>query len=239
MNNYTPRWFDLFLHEYDPQQTAREISFLCRMLPQPRYVRLLDICCGLGRHTHELARAHYTVLGIDNDEQAVAEARKHALPNETYLKYDMRQLGDLKLQADAVLCLWQSFGYFEAAVNRAVLHSMAAALGVGGRCVLDLYNYDFFVAHQGTRTFIVRGSEITEAKHVKNGRLHVTLTEGAAQPIGTFEWQLFTPEACIQLAKAAGLACITACTRFSEHEKPSESMPRIQYVFEKGNSELI
>ena len=104
-NTYSARWFDLFLRPIDPTQTAREVAFLRRWLPQPTYSRLVDVCCGSGRHSHLLAEAGYAITGIDRDPAAVATARSRALPNEEYLEHDMRQLRQLDLRADAVLCL--------------------------------------------------------------------------------------------------------------------------------------
>ena len=70
-NTYLARWFDLFLRPIDPTQTAREVAFLRRWLPQPTYSRLVDVCCGPGRHSHLLAEAGYTITGIDRDPAAV------------------------------------------------------------------------------------------------------------------------------------------------------------------------
>ena len=47
-NAYSQQWFDLFLRNIDPKQTAREVDFLCRQLPIDRYSRVLDICCNTG-----------------------------------------------------------------------------------------------------------------------------------------------------------------------------------------------
>ena len=231
-NNYSTRWFDLFLRPIDPQQTAREVAWLQQMLPQPRYTTIADVCCGPGRHAHLLAAADYSVIGIDRDAAALAEAQSRALPNERYLQHDMRQLDQLNLRADAVLCLWQSFGYFDAATNRAILNAMTDLLPDHGRLVLDIYHHDFFAAHQGTRTFERAGSLITETSAVTNRWLNVSLSEND-QVIDQFEWQLFTPAECVDLARTAGLRCILMCTNYDQQQAPSAASPRVQYVFER------
>lgn len=177
INAYTARWFDLFLRPIDPQQTTREVAFLRHVLPLPHYTSIIDLCCGTGRHAHLLAEAGYTIIGIDRDAYAIAQARERALPNETYIQDDMRQFPQLALSADTVLCLWQSFGFFDAPTNQAILSSIVAILPLNGRCILDIYHHDFFAAHQGTRTFLLGGSQITETKQVVNRRLRVTLLE--------------------------------------------------------------
>ena len=145
----------------------------------------------------------------------------------------MRYLYQLSLRADAVMCLWQSFGYFDAATNQDVLRAMTDLLAVGGRCVLDIYHHGFFVEHQATRTFTLGESQIIETKQVVNRRLYVRLTETDGTPIDTFEWQLFTPDECIAFAESVGLVCLLACTNFDEQQQPSAALPRVQYVFEK------
>lgn len=236
INAYTAQWFDLFLRTLNPQQTVREVAFLQRLLPQPRYRTIIDLCCGTGRHAHQLAVQGYTLIGIDRDTQAIGEAREGALPTETFLQHDMRFLPQLQLQADALICLWQSFGYFDAATNQAVLRAIVDTLPTGGRCIIDIYHHDFFVERQGTRTFVQGERYITEEKQVVNRRLSVRLTESDATPIDSFEWQLFTPDECTTLGQSVGLSCILMCTNFDERQVPSAAFPRVQYVFEKHSS---
>ncbi|HYF62220.1 MAG TPA: class I SAM-dependent methyltransferase [Herpetosiphonaceae bacterium] len=231
-NIYTARWFELFLRPISPEQTAREVALLQEWLPLPEYERLVDVCCGPGRHAHRLAAAGYAVTGIDRDAAALAEARGRALPREEYVQHDMRHLAELNLRADAVLCLWQSFGYFDPATNRAVLGDMAAMLPAGGRCVLDLCHPGFFAARQGVRSFDHAGASITEAKTVAGGRLRVTLGEGETV-IDRFDWQLFEPAECVALAESAGLSSVAACANYDPGQAPSADSPRVQYCFEK------
>ena len=236
INAYTARWFDLFLRPIDPQQTVREVAFVARHLPQPRYATLVDIGCGPGRHSHRLAAAHYAMIGIDRDARSIAQARERALPNETYLERDMRQLPELGLRADAVICLWQSFGYFEPATNQALLAAIAALLPVGGRLILDIYHREFFAARQGARTFEFSGTQITETKTMIDDRLQVCLTEADGTPIDAFDWQVFTPAECVALARTAGFVCVLQCTNYDEQQQPAATLPRAQYVFEKQSA---
>jgi len=47
-----------------PERTAAEIDFILSVLPLEAGDRILDIGCGFGRHSHELARRGFDVLGI-------------------------------------------------------------------------------------------------------------------------------------------------------------------------------
>jgi 2-polyprenyl-3-methyl-5-hydroxy-6-metoxy-1,4-benzoquinol methylase len=60
-NSYSPTWFELFL-ETQPY-TAEEVAFVARNLPDPSHHRILDVCCGPGRHARPLAEQGYEVDG--------------------------------------------------------------------------------------------------------------------------------------------------------------------------------
>src|SRR5262250_202357 len=118
---YSTTWFELFLETIDPAQTEREAAFVARWLPRPPYTTVLDVCCGQGRHARALARRGYRVTGIDLNVAALEAARRESGDQVIYLHRDMRELDTLPEAFDAAVCLWQSFGYFDAAANAEVL----------------------------------------------------------------------------------------------------------------------
>src|SRR4051812_43858207 len=122
-NEYSRQWFDLFLRQITPQQTAREVDFLSRQLPYPEYNTILDLCCGEGRHLLALADRGYTVTGADINAAALEVAREKAPAHVHLLRCDMREIDTLKSRFDALVCLWQSFGYFDDDTNATILRS--------------------------------------------------------------------------------------------------------------------
>jgi SAM-dependent methyltransferase len=135
---------------------------------------------------------------------------------------------------DAVLSLWQSFGYFDDATNLDVLRQVRRALTPGGRLVLDVYHRGFFERHQGTRRFERAGTVITETKYMSGDRLTVHLTYGVGGDADIFDWQIYTPEELQELAATCGFRCLVACTGFEGRMLPSPETPRMQFVFEKA-----
>ncbi len=233
VNSYSGDWFDLFMSTIQPAKTAQEVAFVARQLPQPRYCSLLDLACGTGRHARLLAEHGYQVLGIDRNERALGAAEAHAAGNLRFLRHDMRDLATLAGHFDAIICLWQSFGYFDAPTNEAILQSMSDKLNGGGRCLLDLYHRDFFEQNQGTRVFEIQGRTITEKKQMRGNRLIVELSYGGAGG-DRFEWQLYRPEELTALAQDCGLSCTLICSDFDEALPASPEKPRVQYVLEKA-----
>jgi SAM-dependent methyltransferase len=229
-NLYSQRWFEFFHAGIADERTKREIEFICSVAPLPEFRTVLDVCCGMGRHARALATRGYSVTGIERDAAAVARARELA-GGPIYLQTDMRHHRPTAAASDLVIVMSQSFGYFDAAANRALLGQLATGTRGGGRIVLDLWNPEFFVAHQGERDLALPGGIVTEHKRVEYGRLFVDLT----YPGGggdTFEWELFTPAQMRAAAQSVGLALMIACTDFEAGTEPKSESPRIQFVLE-------
>jgi SAM-dependent methyltransferase len=232
-NHYSTTWFELFLVPYDPAQTEREIAFIARWLPQPDYTTVLDICCGPGRHARLLAQRGYRVTGVDTSAAALVAATTESGDAIVYLQRDMRDLESLSGSFDAAVCLWQSFGYYDAATNAEILAQIARKLKPGGRLILDIYQRDFFERNQGTRSFERGGAIVTETKRMDGDRLIVRLDYAARGEADEFEWQLFRPEEICQLAEQCGFTPLNVCTGFDEALPASAEQPRMQLVLEK------
>jgi len=230
-NAYSPQWFEFFHGEIDDARTIRETEFVCSCAPQPQFQRILDVCCGMGRHARALSQRGYAVTGIDRDSGAIGKARElGGGPN--YVLAEIREY-QLPLDAfDAVIVMGQSFGHFDARTNSEILSRLCGALRKGGRVLLDLWNPEFFAVHQGARELTSPRGIVRETKRIESDRLlvHLKYPAGAQE---RFEWQLFTPKQMEQLAKAAALNVVIACSGFDSSQLPSPADPRIQFVLER------
>jgi D-alanine-D-alanine ligase len=230
-NDYSEMWFQLLLQPIAPAQTAREIAFLKELLPLSTHRRVLDLCCGEGRHCAPLANAGYQVTGLDRNSDALCKARKRCA-SANFVLGDMRNLPFSSGAFDAVLCLWQSFGYFDDATNMGILGQLRRVLSPRGRLVLDVYHRDFFSLHQGIRSFITNGRTIRETQSLRGNRLSVELDYGAEDRQDRFEWQVYQPEELCQLAQAADFSLLHACANFDAGTPVSPAFPRMQLIFE-------
>jgi SAM-dependent methyltransferase len=233
VNRYSATWFDLFMRPIQAEQTERELAFIARQLPMPTFATILDLCCGWGRHSRLLAASGYRVTGLDRDAAALEEARRGAAGAVVFLRGDMRNLSELSDSFDGVLCLWQSFGYFDAAGNEAVLGGMAARLRPGGRLILDLYHREYFARRLGRRTLERDGWTITAITDLSGDRLTETLDYGPGGGGDRFDWQLYTPEEIAQRAGRHGLRRLLTCAWYDETRPASAAEARMQLVFEK------
>lgn len=125
------------------QRTRVELPFLKRALRLRPGTRLLDVCCGVGRHSLPLAKAGVDVTGLDVSPVYLAEARRRARKAGVRLRL---VLGDMRrpsfhAEFDAAMNLWTSFGYFStAAEDLAALKAARAALRPGGLFLLETIN---------------------------------------------------------------------------------------------------
>ena len=224
---YSRQWFTTFLGRIDESVVAREVAFIARQIGRARSV--LDLCCGPGRHAAPLAERGYEVVGLDLDDTALRDARDRA-PRASFIQGDMRQLPLATASMDAVICMWQSFGQFDAATNAAALAEMARVLRPRGRLLLDIYHRDFHAARLGERTIERDGVRVREHRSMSNGRLRAALTyhHGAAD---VFDWQLYVPDELAQLGARAGLTPRAAFADFDESVPASAAHPRVQLVF--------
>ena len=102
---------------------------------------ILDMCCGPGRHSLELARRGYRVTGVDRTaaylEQARQQAQEEGLTLEL-VENDMRHFYRPN-SFDGAMLMYTSFGYFEdPAENLQVLASVCRSLSERGALIMDM-----------------------------------------------------------------------------------------------------
>jgi SAM-dependent methyltransferase len=119
-----------------PEMTVAEVDFITRM---SRGARVLDVPCGSGRHTLELARRGCQVTGLDVSAEAVGHARDAAAAEG--LRVDLR-LGDMRtlptdIRVDTAVCMGNAFGYLDHAGTQKFLADLAGLVVPGGTLVLD------------------------------------------------------------------------------------------------------
>lgn len=131
-------------------RTAREVAGIMTLLELRPPARILDLCCGQGRHSVPLARAGYRVAGLDRSTYLLGQAQQAAARAGVevgWVRGDMRWL-PWRGRFDACVNLFTSFGYFDdEAENESVLRQVCSALKPGGLFLLDLSNRDYYLLH--------------------------------------------------------------------------------------------
>lgn len=121
--------------------TPNEVEQVISTLDIEPRARILDLCCGVGRHSLELARRGFKVTGVDRT-QAYLDSASHQAEQEglvvEFIQDDMRTFRSLGA-FDAVINLFTSFGYFEdPGEDRQVVMNVYHSLKPGGAFLLQM-----------------------------------------------------------------------------------------------------
>ena len=126
-------------NENSPEQTRADADFLLDALDAGSGARLLDVPCGNGRLSLELARRGYRLTAVDQDAAQLAAAEKTAREEKLNVQWRRTDMRRLRFRGgfDGAFCFGNSFGYFGADGTAAFLAGMGRALRPGGRLVID------------------------------------------------------------------------------------------------------
>jgi SAM-dependent methyltransferase len=156
------RFFDAHAPIYDENEftknTAREVDFLLDELGLPSGASILDVGCGTGRHSVELAKRGYAVTGLDLSRTLLAKASELAQwagVQVDWVEEDMRRIPETwAARFDGIINVFTAWGYFETeAQNEKVIEAIARSLKLDGRFLLDVINREWLVRHFRERTW--------------------------------------------------------------------------------------
>jgi SAM-dependent methyltransferase len=136
---FTGTFVDLWLRAMSEPQTRREADFLEKALCLAPGAKVLDVPCGGGRHSLELAARGYRMTGVDISTEFLAAARARSAERHLDIAWEQRPMQELPWQNefDAAYCLGNSLGGLDDAETAAFFQTIARALKPGGRFAVD------------------------------------------------------------------------------------------------------
>jgi 2-polyprenyl-3-methyl-5-hydroxy-6-metoxy-1,4-benzoquinol methylase len=138
-------------HENFTQGTMGECDFIETEINYNKSLKILDVGCGTGRHTIELATRGYSVTGIDLSESQLTRAKEKAVSN--HLQIDFRLMDARKLpfsnEFDIAIMLCEGgFPLMETdEMNFAILKSVTNSLDAHGKFIFTTLNGLFPLFH--------------------------------------------------------------------------------------------
>lgn len=134
-----------------PKDLVRQqIDGVERFLQLETRSRVLDLGCGPGRQTIELARRGHRVLGMDPSEKVLVEARQAARAERLNIHFLKNELSQIPYRAefDAVVSFSSSFGRLSGdRDDERALASVKKSLKPGGWLLLDMLNKEWLMRH--------------------------------------------------------------------------------------------
>jgi SAM-dependent methyltransferase len=150
--------FVRFLEQSLPK-TESEVAGLLRIFSEfgvKEGARVLDLCCGIGRHSVALAEKGFQMTGIDlseaNVNRAKATAKERGVEKRTeFLVGDARRLLEYipptGRKFGAVINMYTSLGYWDEATDVSILQQASQLAEKGSILVVDIANKDYLVRH--------------------------------------------------------------------------------------------
>lgn len=167
------------------ERTESEIKRALTMLRPQGGERILDLGCGTGRHSLELVRQGFSVVGVEISAELIEIANKDAEAQgleATFVEADLREL-DYEDEFDVVLNLNDgAVGYFETdEENHRTFEVISRALKPGGQNLIQVPNVLHARAHLPQRSWIPSESMVELVEHRWNKKDRYM--EGAMIPV--------------------------------------------------------
>ncbi|MEW6007434.1 MAG: methyltransferase domain-containing protein, partial [bacterium] len=142
----------------DQRITKDEVSLILSALNPKNDEKILDLCCGQGRHTIELARRGFlNVEGLDRSHYLIYKAKTLSKKEGLNIKFregDARRLPYSPDTFDIVLILGNSFGYFESMQDDIkVLYEVFRILKPWGRLLIELADGEYLKTNFNPRSW--------------------------------------------------------------------------------------
>lgn len=107
-----------------PERTSADCDRILALLDVSGGARLLDLCCGHGRHAEELASRGLWVVGVDRSSGFLRRARSEHTTRARFLLSDVTALPVAEAAVDGAYCWFSSIGFGEAESDRRLLREV-------------------------------------------------------------------------------------------------------------------
>ncbi len=133
------------------ENTVSEVDFIIQALKLKGNENVLDIACGYGRHSLELARRGFKVTGVDSCKLFIDDAKENASKEKLSAEFICSDLRELTFNGhfDVVLNMADgAIGYFETdEENLKTFDLIANSLKPGGKHLMGICSADHAKKH--------------------------------------------------------------------------------------------
>ncbi|HNR65023.1 MAG TPA: methyltransferase domain-containing protein [Atribacterota bacterium] len=149
----------------DSSITSSEIDSFLTILKPSSDDRILDLCCGQGRHSMELSRRNFqNIEGLDRSHYLIQKAKSIAKKEDLKVKFkegDARKIPFSNDSFNIIMVLGNSFGYFDTIQDDLrVLKEVFRTLKPWGKLLIQVTDGEYLKEH-----FLPRSWEWIDKKH--------------------------------------------------------------------------
>ena len=138
MNWFNSDYYHILYKNRDKKEAEFFINNLIKKLKIKKKSKILDLACGVGRHSFYLNKKGMNVIGIDNSENNIKKAKKF---ENKFLKFKKKEMTeDYGQEFDFIFNLFTSFGYINEKHNLNTFKSINNSLINHGILVIDYLN---------------------------------------------------------------------------------------------------
>ena len=220
----------------DPNITRGEIDLFTDILKLNREDSILDLSCGQGRHSLELARRGFNSEGFDRSRYLIQKGKNAAAKERLNVKFregDARKLPYRSDMFDVVMILGNSFGYFENVNDDLrVLKGVFKVLKPWGRLLIDVTDGDFVRENYQPRNwewidrkyFVARERSLSLDKQRLISREIITHIDKGIVVDQFYAERLYNRENLSELLKSAGFSEIAFNGQISAESKRNQDL---------------
>jgi D-alanine-D-alanine ligase len=221
----------------DSNITSNEIDSFLTILKPSLDDRILDLCCGQGRHSIELSRRNFqNIEGLDRSHYLIQKAKSMAKKEDLRVKFkegDARKIPFNNDFFNIVMLLGNSFGYFETIQDDLrVLKEVFRALKPWGKLLIQVTDGDYLKEHFQPRSwewidkkhFVCRERSLSLDKQRLISREVVSHIEKGIIADQFYAERLYSQENLRELLTAAGFSEITFHGTMSPDSKRNQDL---------------
>lgn len=147
-NKINDNWYENFFkgtncevweNAVSPEWTLKEVDFLIGELKVKPGQQLLDIPCGPGRHSIELAKRGYKLTGVDISETFIKTLTEKIKTDNLFIETIQADILTVKLNKrySGAICMGNSFGYFDFDKMKSFVEKVSSSLEAGSRFIIN------------------------------------------------------------------------------------------------------
>ena len=155
MKQWYEELFENYAHKYDKecfvQGTVGECDFIEEEINNDKFLKIIDIGCGTGRHAIELTKRGYNVTGVDLSENQIKRAQEKAKAAGVTIDFQLQDARNLPFEGtfDLVIMLCEGgFSLMETdEMNFKILKNATKALKNKSKLIFTTLNGLFPLFH--------------------------------------------------------------------------------------------